>query len=86
MKDRSDDPSHYERTLLPRSYISLPSVWKALGSRAGTGCHRKRDIKRSLLSVDSLLLTCGIILCIIYILSKGNLSSFYHQSPIDLWL
>ena len=24
MKDRSDDPSHYERTLLPRSYILLP--------------------------------------------------------------
>ena len=24
MKDRSDDPSHYEGTLLPRSYISLP--------------------------------------------------------------
>ena len=24
MKDRSDDPSHPERTLLPRSYISLP--------------------------------------------------------------
>ena len=24
MKDRSDDPSHIERTLLPRSYISLP--------------------------------------------------------------
>ena len=23
MKNRSDDPSHYERTLLPRSYISL---------------------------------------------------------------
>ena len=23
MKDRSDDPSHYERTLLPQSYISL---------------------------------------------------------------
>ena len=23
MKDRSDDPSHLERTLLPRSYISL---------------------------------------------------------------
>ena len=23
MKDRSDDPSHNERTLLPRSYISL---------------------------------------------------------------
>ena len=24
MKDRSDDPSHHELTLLPRSYISLP--------------------------------------------------------------
>ena len=23
VKDRSDDPSHHERTLLPRSYISL---------------------------------------------------------------
>ena len=23
MKDQSDDPSHHERTLLPRSYISL---------------------------------------------------------------
>ena len=23
MKDRSDDPSHHDRTLLPRSYISL---------------------------------------------------------------
>ena len=26
MKDRSDDPSHHERTLLPRSYIPLPVV------------------------------------------------------------
>ena len=25
-KDRPDDPSHHERTLLPRSYISLP-LW-----------------------------------------------------------
>ena len=24
IKDHSDDPSHHERTLLPRSYISLP--------------------------------------------------------------
>ena len=28
MKDRSDDPSHHERTLLPRSYISLPASLK----------------------------------------------------------
>ena len=27
MKDQSDDPSHHERTLLPRSYISLLS-WR----------------------------------------------------------
>ena len=26
MKDRSDDPPHHERTLLPRSYISLPEL------------------------------------------------------------
>ena len=26
MKDRSDDPSHHERTLLPQSYISLPTI------------------------------------------------------------
>ena len=26
MKDRSDDPSHHERTLLPRSYISVPRI------------------------------------------------------------
>ena len=28
MKDRSDEPSHHERTLLPRSYISLLLVTK----------------------------------------------------------
>ena len=27
MKDRSDDPSHHARTLLPRSYISLPCYY-----------------------------------------------------------
>ena len=26
MKDRSDDPSHHERTLLPQSYISLQNI------------------------------------------------------------
>ena len=26
MKDRSDDPSHHERTLLPRSYITVPAL------------------------------------------------------------
>ena len=30
MKDRSDDPSHHERTLLPRSYISLLRAYDAI--------------------------------------------------------
>ena len=33
MKDRSNDPSHHERMLLPRSYISLPNSRRVL---AGT--------------------------------------------------
>ena len=28
MKNRSDDPSHHERTLLPQSYISLPLTYE----------------------------------------------------------
>ena len=39
-KDRSDDPSHHERTLLPRSYISLPGVIKA------DVCSPGREIER----------------------------------------
>ena len=31
MKDRSDDPSHHERTLLPRSYISFHASNKKMG-------------------------------------------------------
>ena len=31
MKDRSDDPSHHERMLLPRSYISLPGSSAKIG-------------------------------------------------------
>ena len=30
MKDRSDDPSHHERTPLPRSYILLLASWKSV--------------------------------------------------------
>ena len=39
MKDRSDDPSHHERTLLPRSYISLPRDRKDR-----QGIHHKLEI------------------------------------------
>ena len=37
MKDRSDDPSHHERTLLPRSYISLLYMLTVLQSYSPTG-------------------------------------------------
>ena len=37
MKGQSDDPFHHERTLLPRSYISLPPIHldQMLGHRLG---------------------------------------------------
>ena len=35
MKDQSDDLSHHERTLLPRSYISLPNENKSKYRRWG---------------------------------------------------
>ena len=39
MKDRSDDSSHHERTLLPRSYISLPQLCGSLALRSeGARC------------------------------------------------
>ena len=37
MKDRSDDPSHHERILLPRSYILLPLYNEVLHSSGGLG-------------------------------------------------
>ena len=40
MKDRSDDPSHHERTLLPRSYISLPFI-EQLQTRLIPGLKKK---------------------------------------------
>ena len=39
MKDRSDDPSHRERTLLPRSYISLRRSFEAMQLSWGAGKH-----------------------------------------------
>ena len=50
MNDRSDDPSHHERTLLPRSYISLPVIWRRTYSK---GLLSER--KNSLLPLHGLL-------------------------------
>ena len=41
MKDRSDDPSHHERTLLPRSYISLLNTNK--DNKPSGPTHRLRN-------------------------------------------
>ena len=48
MKDRSDDPSHHGRTLLPQSYISLPSFrprQKPLGLGWGKNRLSRYDIR-----------------------------------------
>ena len=36
MEDRSDDSSHHEQTLLPRSYISLPTGISSTSTAATT--------------------------------------------------
>ena len=38
MKDQSDDPSHHERTLLPRSYISLHKIRSPYGYICARTC------------------------------------------------
>ena len=38
MKDRSDDPSHHERTLLPRSYVPLRERKGEIEDVNNTGC------------------------------------------------
>ena len=43
MKDRSDDPSHHERMLLPRSYISLPVVEHWLEREIAQWVHPMKD-------------------------------------------
>ena len=53
MKDRSDDPSHHERMLLPRSYISLlgrinPTTHRTMSERSYHGAtYRSPLIKAS---------------------------------------
>ena len=51
MKDRSDDSSHHERTLLPRSYISLP-----VRDRSDDSSHHERTLlPRSYISPRSVI-------------------------------
>ena len=46
MKVSSDDPSHHERTLLPRSYISLP--FNTYHSLCYTSCEKLAATKKQL--------------------------------------
>ena len=51
MNDRSDDPSHHKRTLLPRSYISLNG--STMNDRSDDPSHHKRTLlPRSYISLN----------------------------------
>ena len=55
MKDRSDDPSHHERTLLPQSYISLPPPDGCMTPKPSnvtqqTQCYYKSDVSTSVVT------------------------------------
>ena len=66
MKDRSDDPSHHERMLLPQSYISLPirrrriihcetyHYYDQLTFRSCWSCFFQRERERNVLFNDAL--------------------------------
>ena len=60
MKDRSDDPSHHERTLLPWSYISLPYILKVsfVSSFMHIGKITVRSLSLSVESPKTLLFLC----------------------------
>ena len=45
IKDRSDDPSHHERTLLPQSYISLLAAMDDLNAPS----HREDEPSHSMI-------------------------------------
>ena len=65
MKDRSDDPSHHERTLLPRSYISLP--WGFINIRY------KKKPYGSLMSITiniESLMSCHLLLNLLHELAN----------------
>ena len=71
MKDRSDDPSHHERTLLPRSYISLhfqktPYLLSYVGLRRQNGRQNNNERKRKKKTVNG------------HALDVSNICTRYH--------
>ena len=72
MKDRSEDPSHHERTLLPRSYISL---WRETADQ--------RPVEFTVLKIVNLTL----IICRDHIVSCSllDLLTHIHTLSFSMW-
>ena len=74
MKDRSDDPSHHERTLLPRSYISLPVRNLNVYGHVNKVSHSQtlKDVINELLChvfVVAVFLVLFVFMCVIFFTS-----------------
>ena len=86
MKDRSDDPSHHEQTLLPRSYILLLSTWDLifiwlgypLRYRARSNSDRKMAHRLTCLFLSTLNACMHKCLC-----GKGTMYLYYILYCID---
>ena len=76
MKDRSEDPSHHERTPLPRSYISLPIKYQVFDN-----CWAFNSGSQIQLITDYVILICSLyVYCLILIFkyfSRGMKLNFF---------
>ena len=75
MKDRSDDPSHHERTLLPWSYISLPETSQLMNNHNFCTSNTSISLFVDINSMDNMF---GII-------SKFSVLHGIHKSVGNLW-
>ena len=69
MKDRSDDPSHHERTPLPRSYISLPK--ECQNQNASKPTPRRHHFDPSQIILLRLQYGCCLFGLFVYFLVRG---------------
>ena len=75
MKDRSDDPSHHERTLLPRSYISL---WRETADQRPVEFTVIKIVNLTLIICQDHVVYCSLLelLTCIHTLSFFNLALY----------
>ena len=64
MKDRSDDPSHHERKLLPRSYISLQKLSKPAVSESNDTNEGRKYLFS--LRIQHILFTVILVKCYLH--------------------